>query len=1188
MLRHILAFELRYQLRQPLFWGTAGVFAMMGFVATVTDALQIGGAIGSVNRNAPYVIVRMLANLSLIGSFMVVAFVATSILRDFERRTDELVFSRPVNPGELLLGRFVGSLAAACVCFSAATVGLMVGALMPWLDPERIGPFSPWAYVYGLGLLAFPTFTILGALFFTVAARVRHLGGTYAALVGLLVAYFAATAMFGDLESRRTAAILDPFGFTAFESDTRYWTIAEKNGRIPPATGVILWNRALWMSIALVCVAWAVSTFRYERAARSRARAIPTRHETWLAPVGAPVRRAAPFQASTSWVQLRSELGLEIRALLRSVPFVVILAFGLINVLANMGYLDLMLGTPVWPVTHLMLLAISSGYSFLLVLILTFYAGESVWRARAYRMDGIVDATPVPSWVPLTAKVVALWVAASVFIGAGVIALVGFQLAHGYFRLEPDLYAQGVVVEIVPYLLMAVLAVFLQVLVNQKFVGYLLMVLFLISGAVLTALHFDHRLYRFGSAPSAPYSDMNGWGHFAGAVYWFDAYWTCAAGVLFVLALLAWVRGSDVGARLRWRTAKRRFGTPMRLVLILLAVATGVLGAFIYYNTNVLNEYVASDEAERRLADYEKRYRRYRDVPQPRVASIRSAVDIFPAERRALIAATYRLVNRSDRPIGNLHLSWSPRVHVRRLELPRHRLAHDDRQLGYAIYELDAPLQPGAEMPLRFVLEMANPGFVNNNADNSIVENGTFVHSRQFPSIGYQEYRELGDPAARRRHGLPTVVRMPKIDDLRARQRNDLAPDADWMDFDTIVSTSLDQTALAPGDLQREWTDGRRRFFHYRAATPIPKFFSYLSARYAVRRDAWGDTRIEVFYHPAHTYNVERMVDAVKKTLTYMTANFSPYQHRHIRIAEIPRYIRAAASFPNTIPFSESIGFIARLKDRSAIDYPFYVTAHEVAHQWWGYQVLGAGVQGANMLSESMAQYAALMVMKHEYGAASMRRFLKFELDGYLSGRGGELIEELPLELVEHQSYIHYRKGSLVLYALQDAIGETALNGALRRYIASVRQQGPPYTVSRDLLAFVTEVTPPDRRHLIEDLFASITLFDLRTIEATSRKRPDGRHEVTIRGEARKLRADGSGHESEVPVDDWIDVGVFAAPDDRDTQGRVLYLRKHRVTGRTIEVRAVVSGVPSRAGIDPYTVLIDRVGDDNVRGIRQH
>ena len=171
MFRQIVAFELGYQIRQPLLWAMAAIFAVISFIATITDALAIGGAIGSLNRNAPYVVVRMLGDLSLVGVFIVVAFVATSVLRDFERGTADLIFSRPIRTRDFLLGRFVGSLVAVCACFTCAAVGLFVGSLMPWLEPERVGPIDLRSYVFGLMLLAWPSFIILGALFFALAGR---------------------------------------------------------------------------------------------------------------------------------------------------------------------------------------------------------------------------------------------------------------------------------------------------------------------------------------------------------------------------------------------------------------------------------------------------------------------------------------------------------------------------------------------------------------------------------------------------------------------------------------------------------------------------------------------------------------------------------------------------------------------------------------------------------------------------------------------------------------------------------------------------------------------------------------------------------------------------------------------------------------------------------------------------------
>src|SRR5690606_21974120 len=144
---------------------------------------------------------------------------------------------------------------------------------------------------------------------------------------------------------------------------------------------------------------------------------------------------------------------------------------------------------------------------------------------------------------------------------------------------------------------------------------------------------------------------------------------------------------------------------------------------------------------------------------------------------------------------------------------------------------------------------------------------------------------------------------------------------------------------------------------------------------------------IEIYYQEGHEYNLERMINSIKKSLDYYTKHFSPYQHKQVRIIEFPRYNSFAQSFPNTIPYSESIGFITKVGDEpEKIDVPFYVTAHEVAHQWWAHQVIGGNVQGAVLMSETMSQYSALMVMEKEYGKKAMKKFLKYEMDKYLQG----------------------------------------------------------------------------------------------------------------------------------------------------------------------------------------------------------
>jgi aminopeptidase N len=124
---------------------------------------------------------------------------------------------------------------------------------------------------------------------------------------------------------------------------------------------------------------------------------------------------------------------------------------------------------------------------------------------------------------------------------------------------------------------------------------------------------------------------------------------------------------------------------------------------------------------------------------------------------------------------------------------------------------------------------------------------------------------------------------------------------------------------------------------------------------------------------------------------------FHPNPFKQARILEFPTYANFTQAFAGTIPYSEGIGLVTRLPDTGAadkIDMVTYVTAHEIAHQWWGHQVIGAEQQGPTLLSETFAQYSALLVMERLYGREQVRKFLKYELDRYLRARGGKLIED--------------------------------------------------------------------------------------------------------------------------------------------------------------------------------------------------
>jgi hypothetical protein len=190
--------------------------------------------------------------------------------------------------------------------------------------------------------------------------------------------------------------------------------------------------------------------------------------------------------------------------------------------------------------------------------------------------------------------------------------------------------------------------------------------------------------------------------------------------------------------------------------------------------------------------------------------------------------------------------------------------------------------------------------------------------------------------------------------------------------------------------------------------------------------------------------------------------------------------------------------------------------------------------------------------------------------------------------LVENQQYIHYNKGSLIMYALKDYIGEEPLDRALASYVKAVKFQQPPFTNTIEFMQYIEPATPPQLRYVLDDMFRHITLFQNRVQTATYHKRPDGRYDVDLLVQAKKVRANGQGVETAVPINDWIDIGVFA--DEKaggKTTEKPLYLQKHHITQPESRFHLVVDELPARAGIDPYNKLVDRDSDDNRKSVTE-
>ena len=1184
MLWQIFSFEVRYWLRSWMLWIFFLIIAAMVFFATATDYVTLGDALTNTYRNAPFVIQNYYSFMGLFAILMATAFVNSAAARDFNFNTHQIIFSTPMRRFDFLVGRFLGATIVSFFPILGVSVGVLLAKLMPWIVPERWGPVVWKAHLNGVLVFAIPNAFIIASILFAIAVLARNEIASFVGAVGLLVAYIATDGLLQNVERQKIGAVLDPFGIRTYAYITRYWTVADKNTLSAHYSGYMLWNRLLWITVALAIFVFAYYRFSFtERKKKSRAES----SERAAAPIAAQPLPKVGFH-DASFAKYRAAVSIHFWGVAKSTVFIVILLLALSNCIPSLAFnASQLYGNKTFPVTYWVLDIIAGTFYMFLVAIITYFAGLLVWKDRDTGMDEIVDSQPSPEWVSyasrLTALVGLVFIILAVVMAAGIVV----QAALGYHRFQLTLYVNELFLRDGSlFFFLAILAFLIHVLSPNKYLGYFFYITFLLANLFIwRPLNVATNLVKFANRPRVLYSDFFHDAPARAAWDWYALYWLLFCALLAIASVMLWPRGKQAKWSERFGNARLRFSGVWPVLFVLCFLAFSSVGAWAYYNTKVLNRYAGPKDLLRLQAEYEKTYKPLEKTLMPRLRSLKYNIEIFPAGRNIIMQGDSVIQNPYATGVEEIHLTLN-RLYDTTVEIPGANLVKDDRHLYYQIYKFSPPLAPNETRTVHFTVKTKTRGFENEVSDLSLVQNGTFFNNQIGPVIGYSSQNELTDPADRKKYALGEQILMPPL------ERNCTADcmdnygggHADWVDVETTISTSADQIAVAPGSLLNEWQQGDRRYFHYKLDHPALDFYSFISARYEVAREDWNGIKVEVYYLRDHPWNVPRMIKSVEKSLDYCTENFGPYYHKEARIIEFPRVATFAQAFPGTMPYSESIGFIANFDDPEDIDLVYYVVAHEMAHQWWAHQVIGANMQGATLLSETMAQYSALMIMEKEYGRDIMRKFLRYEMDRYLAARGRELHKERPLLTVEaEQGYIHYRKGSVAVYYLKEMIGEEAFNRALRRIVQQYAYAAPPYPTSWLLVDELKKETPPEYQYLLKDLFEDITIFSNRTLEATAEKRPDGKFDIKLDIETHKYKADDKGNETEVPLDDWIEIGAFAKPEKGKKYGKTLYRQRLHLSSTKSMQTFTVDELPDQAGVDPFLLLIDRVPDDNTK-----
>lgn len=1195
MLIAVARFEMRYLLRNPLIWATALLTFSAFAAATSVDGFELGSE-GGLLRNASYAVMRNMMLLSVMYMVVLAAFVANAIVRDHETGYGPIMWSTPTTPRALLLGRFFGALVVVAMCLLLGALGLLTGTALPWANPAELGPNAVAPYAFSVLVVALPNLFIGGVVLFCLAAATRSMMGTYLGVIGFGSAFFFIEAALGDLpDLRAVLSLVDPFGVRAISDASRYWTVAQRNVLLPEVSGLLLTNRLLWVAVASALLALTVWRYRAADASLSRRTTWWRRMGLRLADQPREHQPAAHAEARSlpgpqhNAAGLRTLLWLRTRfeswQIISSPVFPVLLAWGLFTTLVSLTIQRDPDGSPTYPTTLSLIPEIAEGLAVMPLLVAVYFAGDLVWRERDRRMHELVDSSPMPNWAYVVPKTIAMLLILASISVIGVLSAVIVQLSLGFHTIEIGKYLLWFVLPTTwDMTLLAAAAVTIHALSPHKVIGWGVLLLLVLVQQVFQVV--DHNLLVYGGHPSVPLSDLAQAGSFWIGGWTYRVYWGAFAVLLLMLAHVFWPRGADVRFGPRLAGARQALRGAPGKVAVVAAVFWAVAGSTAYYNTNVLAGYRSDDEMVAEAVAYERRYAQYFEAPQPEIVHLAMNVALFPVERRAEVSGRYRLRNRTESPIHDVHIRvLDQQVELLEATLTDAQLLEEDPIHRHRIFRLRQAMMPGEERELVFRARRHVRGFRNSWPETQLIENGSFLNETQLgPVVGLFGAGLLDDPELRREHGLPEQAGPPRLGDSTAQRRPSNL--RGWATADVTVSTSADQTPLAAGNKVLDVTAGGRRTARFVSTVPTRARFVVLSARYAERHREHHGVKLSVYHHPTHAWNVERMLESAAQSLDYYQANFGPYQFDHFRIVELPGYYGFAQAFGGTIPFSETVGFIADYTQPETIDQVAGMTAHELAHQWWAYQVAAANMEGEGVLSETMAQYAAHMVVKHTRGEAHIRRYLRFELDRYLANRKDQ---DQPLARATGQHHLLYRKGALAMYLLQQRMGEESVNRALRALVSRFRFQDAPYATTNDLLAALrAEARTAEHQALITDLFERVTLYDLRVDAPQATQRSDGQWQVTVPVIARKWYVDSTGAESEAALDESIEIGLFTEEPGSDafSAAQVITMERRPLRSGRQVLNFVTATRPSHAGVDPYNAYIDRRSEDNVRPVK--
>jgi len=1183
----ILKFELKQWLRNPQVYIYAAVFFLLAAGTMAGAAGILGEGSSSQNTaNSPSSLFSFFMFFFKLLLFLVPAICGASVYKDFQSGIHSILYSYPFSKLDYLTGKFASSLLVVIVISFAVGLGLAVGAILPGTDPALLLPFDISVYLQIYIVYVLPNLLLFGSAVFAIVLFSRNI---YAGFISVVLLLLLREAVL-NLSGPGMGMLLDPLGAAAAEVLSVNLTPSERSALPVPFDRMVLYNRLLWFGLTVFILAVTYIKFRFAETASFFLKRGKVKLESALNIPGRLQKIKIPLPVTdfsftagikTAWLLSKFDF----RYILRSGSFISILAAGGVFTAAILLQVNPVADTKILPVTWAMLGYPVMFISFLIIFLTFLYSGVLMNRADSYRMNELVISSPVRDSVLLLSRVFALVKMQSVLLIMIMAVGVSVQIYSGYYSIDPFQYLFALFgIHLIVFVIWSFVSLFVQSVFRNSYLGLFLLIMLALGISYLPSAGIEEAVYRFNQDPEPyfflKYSDLTGYGDFLFPYFAYKLYWLLFGLSLFSLTLFVFPRELTKSAAERLRLAVSRFRGKSAAAFIFLTAFFVFAGYVINrgesFGSNSLNP---KNEAAL-FGEFISKYSRFGNTPQPRITSVNLKIELFPENKSFYAEGNYTIINKTGTSIDTLlvRTGFDESTTLAFTDGAAHVVY--DSIYKFAICRLSKPLAPGESMKFSFAIRNS-PGSVFESGAG-VLPGGTYLKSDILPRLGFYSGRNNTTNSA-----------------VGNMQNHYQGNDADLVELDITAVTSPEQMVLLPGVLVNERLENGRRYFHYKTDSSIKFVFSIVSGIYERYEESFQGTKFSIFYHKGHNRNLTGISDALKRSMEYNALYFSPYPYGEIKVVEFPRSEGSYATTSGNVIQMSEIRFIGDPGEQQdgLIDLAFYTAAHELSHQWWGNQVMPGDAPGAVMLTESICEYVTAKVYEKKFGKQQALKFLKIQMNRYLSGRANDTGTEPPLTNVEpEQSYISYGKGAVVFYSIAELIGEVNLNRALGDFLRETVSQKNRYPVSADLIRFIDQAVPDSLTYLIKDMFQSVTFYENKISEIKKTQLPGGEYKVDldllvskyrINEKREKTFSDDSGKSitynpgnvgsaiNSLPLNDYIEIAVL------DSRKNTLYRGRIKVSSIYNNISVIVSSNPESVLIDPDELMIEVIKTDN-------